>query len=65
MERTYSVEVPPAVVGLADRRCKDIANSCLVMWDLPRLILSCYLQGLEDGFNAGEKAAKKELTAKQ
>lgn len=52
---TERVEIPPAMVDVAERRVDDLVRAC--MWEpniLRSIALSCYLQGLQDGVQVVE-----------
>lgn len=57
-------EVPDGVAQVAYNRTKDMmrwwANSG--SYDLVRLVISAYLQGVEDGYNTKEHQLKKETS---
>lgn len=58
--RCQWIDVPDKVVALADRRTKAMLRACLHEPNTLRtLALSCYLQGIDDGFEAAESRVRR------
>ncbi len=51
------IDVPHKVMDLAKRRTKAILLSRVLTTSALDIAANCYLQGLEDGYEAGQRAA--------
>lgn len=57
-----TIQVPHRFVEMAERRTRGIFSAAIHHPDaLKVLMLSCYLQGLEDGYNAAEVRPHEDI----
>lgn len=53
------VDIPVRMIGLIERRTKPIIRACVNDANMIRtIVMSCYLQGLEDGYEAARRSER-------